>query len=40
MTTVAALVGDLHPGLHSAFVAAGFTEVSRPSQRRAVMRIG
>jgi GNAT superfamily N-acetyltransferase len=39
MTTTAALVGELHVGVHSVFVAAGFTEVSRPTPRRAVMRI-
>jgi len=39
MTSTAALVGELHPGVRSVFAAAGFTEVSRPSQRRAVMRI-
>ena len=39
MTTTAALIGELHPGVHSVFVAAGFTEISRPTQRRAVMRI-
>lgn len=31
--------GELNVGHVNAFVAAGFTEVSRPSQRRAVMRI-
>jgi GNAT superfamily N-acetyltransferase len=39
MTTTDALIGELHPGVHSVFVAAGFTEVSRPTLRRAVMRI-
>jgi GNAT superfamily N-acetyltransferase len=39
MTTTDALIGELHPGVHRVFVAAGFTEVSRPTQRRAVMRI-
>jgi len=34
-----ALVGELHMGLRSAFAAAGFGEVARPSTRRAVMRI-
>jgi GNAT superfamily N-acetyltransferase len=34
-----ALVGELHPGLRSAFGAAGFSEVSRPSKRRVVVRI-
>lgn len=33
------LPGELHVGLRSAFEAAGFAEVSRPSLRRAVMRI-
>jgi GNAT superfamily N-acetyltransferase len=31
--------GELHMGTLSMFVVAGFTEVSRPSHRRAVMRI-
>jgi hypothetical protein len=31
--------GELHVGHVSIFTAAGFTEVSRPSLRRAVMRI-
>jgi GNAT superfamily N-acetyltransferase len=31
--------GELHVGHASIFTAAGFTEVSRPSLRRAVMRI-
>lgn len=31
--------GELHMGTHSMFAAAGFEEVSRPSPRRAVMRI-
>ena len=31
--------GELYVGSHSAFAAAGFTEVSRPTPRRAVMRI-
>jgi GNAT superfamily N-acetyltransferase len=39
MTTTDALVGELHVGIHSVFVAAGFTEVGRPTVRRAVMRI-
>jgi GNAT superfamily N-acetyltransferase len=34
-----ALVGELHVGLQSAFAAAGFDEVGRPSLRRVVMRI-
>lgn len=32
--------GELHVGSLSVFAAAGFTEVSRPTPRRAVMRIG
>ncbi len=39
MTTTSALLGELHVGTLGAFVAAGFAEVARPSQRRAVMRI-
>ena len=31
--------GELHVGSRSIFAAAGFTEVSRPSKRRVVMRI-
>jgi hypothetical protein len=31
--------GELHVGSRSAFAAAGFNEVSRPTKRRAVMRI-
>ena len=31
--------GEMNVGNHSIFAAAGFTEVSRPSHRRAVMRI-
>ncbi|SEN96949.1 hypothetical protein SAMN05216267_101469 [Actinacidiphila rubida] len=31
--------GELHVGTVSAFAAAGFTEVSRPTKRRAVMRL-
>jgi len=34
-----ALPGELHVGSRSIFAAAGFTEVSRPSKRRVVMRI-
>ena len=30
---------ELHVGSHSAFAAAGFTELGRPTLRRAVMRI-
>ena len=39
MTTSAALIGELHVGTRGMFAAAGFVEVSRPSVRRAVMRI-
>ncbi len=39
MTTKDALLSELHPGTQGMFAAAGFTEVSRPSLRRAVMRI-
>jgi GNAT superfamily N-acetyltransferase len=39
MTTAQALLVELHPGLVSGFAAAGLTEVSRPTLRRAVMRI-
>ena len=31
--------GEPHVGSRSIFAAAGFTEVSRPSKRRVVMRI-
>jgi hypothetical protein len=31
--------GELHVGSRSIFAAAGFTEVSRPTPRRVVMRI-
>ncbi len=31
--------GELHVGARQVFAEAGFTEVSRPSVRRAVMRI-
>ena len=34
-----ALVPELHVGMRSAFAAAGFSEVARPTSRRAVMRI-
>jgi GNAT superfamily N-acetyltransferase len=33
------MLGELHVGSRSIFAAAGFTEVSRPSLRRVVMRI-
>ena len=39
MTTKEALSAELQPGTVGAFAAAGFTEVARPSVRRAVMRI-
>jgi GNAT superfamily N-acetyltransferase len=39
MTTKDALAEELHVGTESAFAAAGFAEVGRPTIRRAVMRI-
>ncbi len=39
MTTTAALVGELHPGTLGMFTRAGFAEVSRPTPRRAVVRL-
>jgi GNAT superfamily N-acetyltransferase len=39
MTTKKALLEELHVGTEGAFAAAGFSEVSRPTIRRAVMRI-
>ena len=39
MTTTAALSEELHPGTVSVFADAGLTEIGRPTQRRAVMRI-
>jgi GNAT superfamily N-acetyltransferase len=39
MTTKNALLEELHVGTEGVFAAAGFTEVSRPTVRRAVMRI-
>jgi GNAT superfamily N-acetyltransferase len=39
MTTKDALLEELHPGTVGAFAAAGFVEVSRPTVRRAVMRV-
>jgi GNAT superfamily N-acetyltransferase len=39
MTTKNALLEELHPGTEATFAAAGFTEVSRPTLRRAVVRI-
>jgi GNAT superfamily N-acetyltransferase len=40
MTTKEALLEELHVGTEGAFAAAGLTEVSRPTVRRVVMRIG
>ncbi len=39
MTTKEGLLGELHVGTQGIFAAAGFTEVSRPTLRRVVMRI-
>jgi GNAT superfamily N-acetyltransferase len=39
MTTKNAILEELHVGSAGAFAAAGFTEVARPTLRRAVMRI-
>jgi GNAT superfamily N-acetyltransferase len=39
MITKDALLEELHVGTEGVFVAAGFTEVSRPTKRRVVMRI-
>jgi GNAT superfamily N-acetyltransferase len=39
MTTKNAIVEELHVGTVGVFASAGFTEVSRPTLRRAVMRI-
>jgi GNAT superfamily N-acetyltransferase len=39
MTTKNAIVEELHVGTEGTFAAAGFTEVGRPTVRRAVMRI-
>jgi GNAT superfamily N-acetyltransferase len=39
MTTKDGLPGELHVGTEGVFVAAGFTEVARPTLRRVVMRI-
>jgi GNAT superfamily N-acetyltransferase len=39
MTTKNALLEELHVGTESVFTDAGFTEVTRPTIRRAVMRI-
>jgi len=39
MTTKNAILEELHVGTEGVFAAAGFTEVTRPTLRRAVMRI-
>jgi len=39
MTTTNAILEELHVGTVGAFAAAGFAEVSRPTVRRAVMRV-
>ena len=39
MTTTDAVAEELHVGTHDTFAAAGLREVSRPTARRAVMRI-
>jgi len=39
MTRTDVLLGELHVGTQGMFAAAGFTEVSRPTLRRVVMRI-
>ena len=39
MTTTAAISEELHVGAEGVFANAGFAEVSRPTKRRAVMRI-
>ena len=39
MTTTKALADELHPGLLSVYLRAGFTEVTRPTARRAVVRL-
>ena len=39
MTTTDAILEELHVGTQDVFIDAGFAEVSRPTQRRAVMRI-
>ena len=39
MTTTEAILEELHVGTVGAFAAAGFVEVSRPTVRRAVMRV-
>ena len=39
MTTTQALSDELHPGLLPTLLAAGFIEITRPTQRRAVVRL-
>jgi len=39
ITTTNVIAEELHVGTCSTFAAAGFVEVSRPTPRRAVMRI-
>jgi hypothetical protein len=39
MTTKNAILEELHVGTEGVFAGAGFAEVSRPTVRRAVMRI-
>lgn len=39
MTTAASIASELHVGTYGMFESAGFTEVGRPSIRRAVMRV-
>ncbi len=40
LTTTASIAEELHVGTLATFTAAGFTEVGRPTSRRAVVRIG
>lgn len=40
MTTTEVIAEELHVGTRGTFAAAGFAEVSRPTKRRVVMRIG
>jgi GNAT superfamily N-acetyltransferase len=39
MLTTECILVELHPGTRGMFAEAGFTEVSRPTKRRAVMRV-
>ena len=39
MTTTEVLSDELHPGLLPTYLAAGFTELTRPTRRRAVVRL-